>query len=580
MRFLYCIFVLAGIILSSFRLAGAEELQAVSHFSDGSGLPESLHVVASSGENLTENEVCVSVDVLHPGHVISPLMNGSHFVYGSEPDQLYQNPDILEWMRSAKTGIIRWPGGTAVMSYHWDDLTGDNFGPDRWDTANYVEQHIPASNYMDLDEFIAYCRKVGAMPMVGVNIRSGKFYRTDQDGLDEARRLIRYCVDQGYDVRHWYIGNEGYAKGFSPESYARYIDMYAAELKKADPDILIIGDWKFGPEDKGRYDQMLTIVRNSSQLDIMEIHEKWGNDWGIVSGTALADWKNEFPVYNGKIDYYCKKFYADVKAMGKQTRLGMNEWGIGAMADGNAYDYALLAADMMIQMFMNDLYSACYWNLNISSGDGRKSRVFTVRNGGTELEGFNPVSRVFNQYAFVLGNEYLGLVSDNRQVYGLASVNMTADTVQLLILNKSSLSSRLSISLPGFEKKGRMAIDWFDEGGNAGIDTIPDGAQTVLLPAYSFSRIQITGRAVNSGSIGKTAGSEMKLRKSGNSVRIVLPGDDSVLGIVLTDMGGRTLLSEKPPEWQPEISVSQMQKGIYLLRVEGYKRIYVEKIMI
>jgi hypothetical protein len=39
--------------------------------------------------------------------------------------------------------------------------------------------YLPVTNYMDLDEYIARCRKVNALPMVGVNIISGRKFRTD-----------------------------------------------------------------------------------------------------------------------------------------------------------------------------------------------------------------------------------------------------------------------------------------------------------------------------------------------------------------------------------------------------------------
>ena len=140
----------------------------------------------------------IKVDASTTPWKISEYLNGMHFVYAVEPDALYKDERIAEWMRAAKVKIIRWPGGTAVMTYHWDNLTGNAFGPDRW-SPEYVEQNINGENYMDLDEFIAYCRRVDAEPMVGVNIKSGKSYRTEDDSRREARELIQYCVDNGYD---------------------------------------------------------------------------------------------------------------------------------------------------------------------------------------------------------------------------------------------------------------------------------------------------------------------------------------------------------------------------------------------
>ena len=39
-------------------------------------------------------------------------------------------------------------------------------------------------------------------------------------------------------------------KDLVPRNMLEYIDMYASVLKSVDPDITIIGDWKFGPVKK------------------------------------------------------------------------------------------------------------------------------------------------------------------------------------------------------------------------------------------------------------------------------------------------------------------------------------------
>ena len=94
-----------------------------------------------------------------------------HFVYGEECDSLYQDERIADWMKRAKVGMIRWPGGSAVQTYHWDNLNGHSFKADTWDPANKTPP-APPSDYMDLDEYIAFCRRIGSDPLVGVNIGS------------------------------------------------------------------------------------------------------------------------------------------------------------------------------------------------------------------------------------------------------------------------------------------------------------------------------------------------------------------------------------------------------------------------
>lgn len=532
------------------------------------------------GGNEKVNDVNIMVDVSKPKHVISRLMNGSHFVYGKEADSIYKDERIAEWMRSAKTGIIRWPGGTAVQSYHWDNLTGDNFGPDRWDTSGYVENNISPVNYMDLDEYIAYCRKVNAEPMVGINIRSGKFYRTDADGLDEARRLIQYCVDKNYQVKHWYIGNEGYASGFGANLYAQYIDMYAAVLRQVDPSVVIIGDWKFGPETKGRYEELLSIIAQSTLLDVMEVHEKWGNGWGLASGTTLEEWKNEFPIYEGKLDSLCRQFHSDVKIMGKTTRLGMNEWGIGGMTDGSNYHYALLAADLMTQMFKNDVYSACYWNLNISTDDDGKSRIFITKNNNQEFDKFNPISKVFQQYAPVLGCNYLEVKSNDRKVYGIGSLNQAKDTIQILLLNKSAERSRVKITMEGFSPNDALLADGFDELGLVNNETINAGDYSYILPAYSFTRLQFTGVSTTGNGVVETGNGKMKIVRQNDILRFLLPDSEFFQSSTLWNMHGKELIRIEKGEGGNEMPVKSYNPGVYIVKVKSDKMMYVEKVLL
>jgi alpha-L-arabinofuranosidase len=525
------------------------------------------------------NDVNVNIDASKPMHVISKLLNGAHFVYGNEPDSIYKDERIADWMRSSKVGIIRWPGGTAVMTYHWDNLTGDSFGPDRWDNANYIEQNISPSQYMDLDEYIAYCRRVNAEPMVGVNIKSGKQFKTEAVGLDEARRLIQYCVDKNYNVKHWYIGNEGYAKGFSETSYANYIDKYATELKKVDPNIIIIGDWKFGPENANRYKELLTIVKESSHIDVMEVHEKWGNGFGLNTGNNnVAEWKNEFPLYDGRLHYYCKKFATDMKNLGKTTKLSMNEWGIGGMANGNVYDFALLAADYMTQMFKNDIYSACYWNLNAGAKDN--ARIFVTKNNDQEVDSLNPVSKVFQQYAPMLGNNFLEVVSSDKQVYGVASINATKDTIQVLLLNKSAQKSKVNFAINGFDANNTVLKDWFNELGTSKIEEVDKGDLSYVLSDYSFSRLQFTGISTTAIAQVKSKDTEMTVIKNNSELKIILPDNELGKTAGVFNMQGVMVKNVNLSMINNRINIGTLKPGIYCLQVTGEKRNYVRKIIL
>lgn len=204
-------------------------------------------------------DVTITVATDQPGWTISKYLTGMHTVYGNEPDAFWENPMVADWMKSADVGIIRYPGGTAVQHWHWDDPSGISFRSDSWD-PKYDEEPRDPKQWMNLKEYISFCRKIGAEPMVGINIGSGKEYDRRDDSLESARRLIQHCKKSDYRVKHWYIGNECFI-GWNAKTYAKEIDEYARVLRQVDPDITIIGDWKFGPESKKRFAQTIWTER-------------------------------------------------------------------------------------------------------------------------------------------------------------------------------------------------------------------------------------------------------------------------------------------------------------------------------
>ena len=70
--------------------------------------------------------------------------------------------DVLAAIKSLKVPNIRWPGGNFVSAYHWMDGIGPkDERPRKMELAwNTVE-----SNRFGTDEFIQFCREVGAAPL-------------------------------------------------------------------------------------------------------------------------------------------------------------------------------------------------------------------------------------------------------------------------------------------------------------------------------------------------------------------------------------------------------------------------------
>lgn len=157
--------------------------------------------------------------------------------------------DVLEAVKRIKVPILRWPGGNFVSNYHWEDGIGPkDQRPVRFDLAWQQEE----TNRFGTDEFIEYCREIGAEPYICVNLGTGT--------LDEALHWLEYCNGKGntyyanlrrkyghpepYNVKFWGIGNEMYGEWqvghMTADEYARAAKEYAKWMKVFDPSIKTI----------------------------------------------------------------------------------------------------------------------------------------------------------------------------------------------------------------------------------------------------------------------------------------------------------------------------------------------------
>jgi hypothetical protein len=146
-------------------------------------------------------EVTVTLQLDKPQWVVSEYLTGTHFVYAYEADWIYEDKTVIDWMKRAKVGFIRFPGGTATMYWHWVDLngyafphhvkelTGTQSPADTW-----IPEYVPLpkrdpKDFMDVDDYMTVCKKVGAKAMLGLNILSGKkFGRQEESKTTTVRR--------------------------------------------------------------------------------------------------------------------------------------------------------------------------------------------------------------------------------------------------------------------------------------------------------------------------------------------------------------------------------------------------------
>jgi alpha-N-arabinofuranosidase len=222
--------------------------------------------------------------------------------------------DVLEAARRLRYSNVRYPGGNFVSAYRWRDGVGPvEERPARYEPAwDSVEPNTFGTN-----EFIDWCRKLGAEPYLVVNAGDGD--------MREARDWVEYCngtrptalarlreahgYPEPHRVRYWGIGNEvdgrwqvGYK---SPEEYARTFTEFAKVMRWADPEIKLLASavsfWEGQPLER----IALLLEQAPEHVDYLGIHWYVGNPvddlpaylavselieerLGIIEGLALA----------------------------------------------------------------------------------------------------------------------------------------------------------------------------------------------------------------------------------------------------------------------------------------------------
>jgi alpha-N-arabinofuranosidase len=157
--------------------------------------------------------------------------------------------DVLEAVRPLRVPVLRWPGGNFVSGYHWLDGVGPvEERPRRSDLAWFAEE----SNRFGTNEFIEYCRGIGAEPYICVNMGSGS--------MDEAQAWVEYCNGTGntywatlrrkhgypepHRVRYWGLGNEMWGPWqighCSAEDYVKKARSFGTLMKRTDASIELI----------------------------------------------------------------------------------------------------------------------------------------------------------------------------------------------------------------------------------------------------------------------------------------------------------------------------------------------------
>ena len=166
----------------------------------------------------------------------------------SIPQEVGMRLDIIEALRQISAPAFRWPGGTFADCYHWQDGIGPR---GQRPCRRNIFWGGDETNHFGTDEFLHWCQRIGAQPVMQTNLGSGSpretlawmDYCNGSTQSDFAQLRRKHGHDAPYGVKYWSIGNEtGWQ--YSPEEYAHEVRRYGFYMRQAQPDakIIVCGD--------------------------------------------------------------------------------------------------------------------------------------------------------------------------------------------------------------------------------------------------------------------------------------------------------------------------------------------------
>jgi len=155
----------------------------------------------------------------------------------------------IRLLKEQGISIARWPGGNFVSAYDWRDGIGD---ADRRPPRRELAWNGMESNDMGIDDFMTFCRLLGAEPYIAVNAGLGDAYSAAEEveyvNGPATSRLGQLRAANGhpapYGVKIWGVGNEMYGPWqwghMAVTQYPEKHNLIVKAMRKVDPAIKVI----------------------------------------------------------------------------------------------------------------------------------------------------------------------------------------------------------------------------------------------------------------------------------------------------------------------------------------------------
>ncbi len=257
---------------------------------------------------------------------------------------------LVEHMRRIKPSVVRWPGGCFADSYNWRDGIGPRDRRPRRTNFWVVDKGLRNApdgpqkydpNAFGTNEFVRFCRLIGAQPYLAANLRSASardFYEwveycnapAGRTTLSDERAAAGDA--EPFGVRFWGVGNESWGCGgnFTPEEYAMEFRRFTAWVPDYGLPLAFIGSGPSG----GDVDWTKRFLARLTERDkgLLGLLYGWGMHY--YCGTAGQ---------GQAVDFTEDDWYALLAKANRMEPLILTQWA--AMAESDPKHRVKLAVD-------------------------------------------------------------------------------------------------------------------------------------------------------------------------------------------------------------------------------------------
>jgi hypothetical protein len=401
-----------------------------------------------------------------PARDLGPI---SPYVYGSNYGPWTAvPPDMIQVAFDSRITALRFPGG-------------------RWGNENDIYPSM-------LDTFVAFCKKVGAIPTVSVRFQNGT--------PEAAAALVHYAnIEQKYDITYWSIGNEPdyellNGKSFDTSFFNNHWRAIALAMKAVDPKIKLIGpelsQWnsdisktpKYPPTktvtEATRLDYMTEFLKaNGDLVDVISVHRYPFFAPTDRTPITVDRMRQNTPEWEPMV-IYLRGLVQQIT--GKDLPIAFTETNSdssnvsGTNTSPDSFYNAIWYADVLGHLIQQKVFMVNQW-------------LFSQRTTGLGLiynSEIRPTYYVFQMYSH-FGSEQV-YASSGAQFVSIYAAKRTDGTLTLMVINLKDDEQHLILQVKG--KKPSKAQLWlFDASHKAedlGQNILPaDGV--LVLPGQSIS---------------------------------------------------------------------------------------------